>query len=62
MAIHSFVEEAWIRSNERFPLYDMLRKLAITFFAVFNNRVSRLKTPTTIALSSGKFSVAKKVP
>lgn len=29
MATQFFVEEAWIRSNEAFPLYEVLRKLAL---------------------------------
>jgi hypothetical protein len=27
MAIQFFVEEAWVRSNEAFPLYEVLKKL-----------------------------------
>jgi len=29
MAIQFFVEEAWIRANESFPLYEVLKKLAL---------------------------------
>ncbi|MEM0266577.1 MAG: hypothetical protein QXM23_04745 [Archaeoglobaceae archaeon] len=29
MAVQFFVEEAWVRSNEGFPIYDVLRELAL---------------------------------
>jgi hypothetical protein len=29
MAIQFFVEEAWVRANEAFPLYEVLKKLAL---------------------------------
>ena len=29
MATQFFVEEAWVRSNEGFPLYDVLKELAL---------------------------------
>jgi hypothetical protein len=29
MAVQFFVEEAWVRSNEAFPIYEVLRKLAL---------------------------------
>jgi hypothetical protein len=29
MAVQFFVEEAWIRSNEAFPIYEVLKKLAL---------------------------------
>jgi hypothetical protein len=30
MAAQFFVEEAWVRSNEAFPLFEVLKKLALT--------------------------------
>jgi phosphatidylglycerophosphatase A len=29
MAVQFFVEEAWVRSNEAFPLFEVLKKLAL---------------------------------